>query len=171
MNYPDTHLPIIWMVLSPTMVPGKAGPKHSTNVAFSAGDAVALNVVGKKLVLVFSNMAVKTLQTEVTLVSRCNRIQLVLPPSSLQKVTPLVSPATVHSKVMVSKGQVGGGGMNCPTTSSVETKVIINLICTQVLLGGIIRPSIQTRKYHCAAQNVYTTQLCAKVQVQTVDSF
>ena len=165
MNYPDTHLPIIWMVLSPTMFPGKVGPKHSTNVPFSAGDAVALNVVGKKLALVFSNMAVKSLQAEVRLVSRCNRIQLLIPPSSLQKVTPL-SPATVHSKVMVSKGQVGGGGMNCPTTSPVETKVIINLICTQVLLGGIIRPSIQTRKYRCAAQNIYTTQLCAKVQVQ-----
>ena len=104
------------MVLLPTVVPGTFGPMHSTNVPSSSGVAVPLNVDRKELALTVSNMAVKALQVEVTLVSRCNRVQLLLPPSTLQKVTPLVSPATVHSKQMVSPGQAGGAAINCPAT-------------------------------------------------------
>ena len=37
-------------------------------------------------------------------------------PLTLQMVNPLVPPVTVHLKVKVSPGQVGGGAVNCPVT-------------------------------------------------------
>jgi len=49
------------MVLLPTIVPGKVGPKHLITVPFSAGVAVALSVDGKEVAFAFSNLAVKTL--------------------------------------------------------------------------------------------------------------
>ena len=35
---------------------------------------------------------------------------------TLQRVIPFLSPVTLHVKVKVSPGQVGGGAMNCPKT-------------------------------------------------------
>ena len=55
----------------------------------------------------------------------CNREHSLLPPT-LQMVTPFMSP-TVHLKVKVSPGQVGGAGMNCPVTSAGKRKKIINI--------------------------------------------
>ena len=37
-------------------------------------------------------------------------------PLTLQVVSPLLSPVTVHLKVKVSPGQVGGGAVSCPAT-------------------------------------------------------
>ena len=50
-------------------------------------------------------------------VALCTRVHSLLPPT-LQMVIPLMSPTTVHLKVKVSPGQVGGGTVNCPVTSS-----------------------------------------------------
>ena len=50
-------------------------------------------------------------------VDRCTRIHSLLPPT-LQMVIPFMSPVTVHLKVKVSSGQVGGAAVNCPATSS-----------------------------------------------------
>ena len=46
----------------------------------------------------------------------CIRLHSLLP-LALQIVIPLMSPTTVHLKVKVSPGQVGGAGVNCPATS------------------------------------------------------
>ena len=46
----------------------------------------------------------------------CTRGQSLLPPT-LQMVIPFLSPVTVHLKVKVSPGQVGGAAVNCPVTS------------------------------------------------------
>lgn len=104
---------------------------HSTSFPSSARVAVPLSDDEKEVSLVFSNMAVKPIQSEVTLVCACNRVQLLLPPHSLQKVTPPAPPAppsTVHPKVMLSQGHLGGGAVNCPATSSIEAKFIIKLM-------------------------------------------
>ena len=45
----------------------------------------------------------------------CARIHSLLPPT-LQVVIPFMLPVTVHVKVKVSLGQVGGAAMNCPVT-------------------------------------------------------
>ena len=37
-------------------------------------------------------------------------------PLTLQMVNPLMFPVTVHLKVKVSPGQVGGAAVNCPVT-------------------------------------------------------
>ena len=107
------------------MFPGStllAGPKHSTNVPFSTGVAVPLNVDVKEVALVPNptpDLAMKALlapQTEEE-VDLCTRVHSLLPPT-LQVVKPFMSPLTVHLKVKVSPGQVGGAAMNCPITSS-----------------------------------------------------
>ena len=46
----------------------------------------------------------------------CTRLQSLLL-FTLQMVIPFLSPVTVHLKVKVSPGQVGGGAVNCPATS------------------------------------------------------
>ena len=43
----------------------------------------------------------------------CVRGHSLVPPT-LQMVIPFMSPVTVHLKVKVSPGQVGGGAVNCP---------------------------------------------------------
>ena len=43
-----------------------------------------------------------------------------IPPPTLQMVIPFISPVTVHLKVKVSPGQVGGAAVNCPATSPGE---------------------------------------------------
>ena len=45
----------------------------------------------------------------------CIKAHSLLPPT-LQMVTPLMSPETVHLKVKVSPGHVGGAAINCPQT-------------------------------------------------------
>ena len=96
----------------------KAGPKHSTSVPFSA---VPLSVDEKKVVFVANpvlGLAVKTRpgpQVDVAPAVLCaSRHSLLL--FTLQMVTPFLSPVTVHLKVRVSPGQVGGAAVNCPAT-------------------------------------------------------
>ena len=109
----------------PTKFPAsllKAGPKHSTSVPFSVVVAVPLSVEVKEVELVpnpVPGAAVKGLATPQetgTLAVLCTREHSLLP-FTLQMVIPLMSP-TIHLKVKVSPGQVGGAGMNCPATLS-----------------------------------------------------
>ena len=98
-----------------------AGPKHSTSVPFSARIAVPLSVDEKEGPLVpnpVQDLAVNTslgpqIDEDVIL---CTRLQSLLL-FTLQMVIPFLSPVTVHLKVKVSPGQVGGGAVNCPATS------------------------------------------------------
>ena len=96
-----------------------AGPKHSTSTPFSAAVAVPLSVDMKEGPFVpnpNSDLAVKTLfglQREDA--GLCTRVHSLLPPT-LQMVYPLMSPVTLHLKVMVPLGQVGGAAVNCPAT-------------------------------------------------------
>ena len=120
------------MVLFPTLFPKSrvaAGPKHSTSVPSSTGSAVALSVDVKEPLVPnpLSDIAVKRwlvpLGMQVLTVPgiRCDRahrlILLLLLPFTLQTVVPVMTPPTVHLKVRVSSGQVGGGAVNCPVTS------------------------------------------------------
>ena len=81
-----------------------------------------LSVDVKEVALVVPNpvpgVAVKGLVdpqgTEAPAVLCASRHSL-LPPT-LQMVTPFLSPVTVHLKVKVSPGQVGGAAVNCPVT-------------------------------------------------------
>ena len=98
-----------------------AGPKHSTTVPFSVVKfAVPVSVDVKEVALVpnpVAGLAVKALsalqtEEEVDLWASTHSL---LPPT-LQVVKPLMSPVTVHLKVKVSPGQVGGAAMNSPIT-------------------------------------------------------
>ena len=105
-----------------------AGPKHSTSVPFSAGSAVPLSVDEKDGPIVpnpLSDLDVKMfpgpqIGEESVL---CTKLHLLLSPSllvfTLQMVSPFTFPTTVHLKVKVSPGQVGGTAVSCPATSSV----------------------------------------------------
>ena len=101
-----------------------AGPKHSTSVPFSEGGAVPLSVDVKEGPFVpnpVPDLAVKTSlgpQKDKDDIL-CTRLQSLLP-FTLQMVIPLLLPVTVHLKVKVSPGQVGGGAMNCADTSTGE---------------------------------------------------
>ena len=98
-----------------------AGPKHSTSVPFRAGVAVPLSVDEKEVALVpnpVPKLAVKAslgpqIEKDVDL---CSRLHSLLPPPTLQVVKPFLSPVTVHLKVKVSPGQVGGAVVNCAET-------------------------------------------------------
>ena len=114
-------------MLPPTLFPKStllAGPKHSTSVPFSAEVAVPSSVDVKEVAFVSNpvpGLAVKALlgpQIDED-DDLCCREHSLLPPT-LQVVNPFMSPVTVHLKVKVSPGQVGGGGMNCPATSPEE---------------------------------------------------
>ena len=63
----------------------------------------------------------------------CTKLHLLLSPSlllfTLQMVSPLIFPVTVHLKVKVSPGQVGGAAVNCPVTSTGNIRVIMNCTC------------------------------------------
>ena len=111
------------MVLLPTLFPGSRvalGPKHSTSLPSSAGLSVVLSVDVKEVALVpnpVPGVAVKAsflpLGPQFSVeVERCARVQRLLLPFTLQMVVPL--PFTVHLKIMVPPGHVGGAGMNCP---------------------------------------------------------
>ena len=99
------------------------GPKHSTSVAFSAEVAVPLSVDVKEVAFVpnpVPGVALKSLlgpqvAGEVDICPRIHRLRLA---PTLQMVIPF-TPATLHVKVIVPPGQVGGGAVNCPDTSSI----------------------------------------------------
>ena len=124
------------MVLFPTLFSEpRVESKHSTSVPSSTGSAVALSVdvKGPLVPNPLSDIAVKRwlvplgMQVLVTPVVRCDRahrLLLLLLPSTLQMVVPVIAPVTVHLKVKVSLGQVGGGAVSCPVTwpESVKTK-------------------------------------------------
>ena len=106
------------MVLFPTMFPAfrlGAGPKHSTSVPSSAGIIVPLNVDVQEIAGC-ENTARPT-SIGVTWITICNRVHRSLPLPTFQMVTPVMSPPTVHLKLMVPLGQVGGGAVNCPAAS------------------------------------------------------
>ena len=109
------------------MFPGStslAGPKHSTSVPFRAGSAVPLSVDVKEVALVpgpnpTPDLAVKALpapqsEEEVDLWTSPHSML----PFTLQVVKPFLSPVTVHLKVKMSPGQVGGAATNSPITPS-----------------------------------------------------
>ena len=100
-----------------------AGPKHSTTVRSSVEVAVLLSVDEKEVAFVpnpVTPLAVKVLsagpQLDVVPAVLCVSRHSLLP-LTLQMVIPFLSPVTVHLKVKVSPGQVGGGAVNCPVTS------------------------------------------------------
>ena len=110
----------------PTMFPallGRPGPKHSTSVSFSVRFAVPLSVDEKEVPLVpnpVPGVAVRTPpgpHVDMPVVVLCDRGHALLPPPTLQVVCPSLSPVTVHLKVRVLPGQVGGAAVNCPAAS------------------------------------------------------
>ena len=121
-----------------------AGPKHSTNVPLSAEFPVPLNVEEKEVAFVpnpVPDLAVKALsrpQSEEG-VDLCTRTHSV---PTLQVVTPLMFPKTVHPKVNASAGQVGEAGENCPAASPEEIRT--NMYVPEHLLTHVY---IATAKY------------------------
>ena len=94
-----------------------AGPKHSTSVLFSAGVAVPLSVDVKEVALVPNPVTGVMVNASlsphiVEEVDVCAREHSLLLPT-LQIVNPFLSPPTVHLKVNVLPGQVGGAAVNC----------------------------------------------------------
>ena len=143
----ECYLPNTWSVLLPTMFPGslaRFGPKLSTSVPFSAEVAVPLSVDEKEVAVVPNSapdVALKALpapHVDVTPAVLCARKHSLLLPT-LQIVTPLLSPVTVHLKVKVPPGQVGGAAVNCPATSPGEKsawKTFISYLGTQLDVRG-----------------------------------
>ena len=122
----DTNSPNIWRVSFPTMLPGwlaRTGPKHSTSVSSSAEVAVPLSVDKKEVALGIPNpdtpLAVKALPgpqlDEAPAVLCGSRHSL---PSTLQVVTPFLSPVTLQVKIIIPPGQVGGAAVSWPATLS-----------------------------------------------------
>ena len=107
----------------------KAGPKHSTRVPASVVIAVPLSVDEKEVAFIPNpgpEVALKVLpdpQGTGRLGVLCARTHSPLPPT-LQRVTPSLSPVTVHLKVKLSPGHVGGAAVNCPATSPGEAKLL-----------------------------------------------
>ena len=117
------------MLLCPTLFSVSTeltGPKHSTSVPSSTGVALPLSVDEKEVTFVpnpVPGVALKSLFApqvagEVDICDRIHRLRL---PPTLQMVIPF-TPATLHVKVIVPPGQVGGGAVNSPDTSSKEKK-------------------------------------------------
>ena len=117
------YWPNIWSVLFPTVLSSsldKAGPKHSTSVPSSGVVAVPLSVEVKEVALVPNPVSVVTVkglsdpQGPGSSAVLCSRVHSLVS-ASLQMVIPFTSP-TVHWKVIVSPGQVGGAPVNCPAS-------------------------------------------------------
>ena len=113
------------MVLFPTLFSeSRVESKHSTSVPSRKGSAVALSVdvKGPLPPNPLSDIAVKGwlaplgIQILAAPVVRCDRAHRLVLLFTLQTVIPVMSPVTVHLKVKVSPGQVGGGAVNCPAT-------------------------------------------------------
>jgi len=81
---------------------------------------VPLSVDEKEVAFVSNpvpDLAVKTSRPQVVVdEDLCCRAHSLFPPT-LHVVSPLMSPVTVHLKIKVSPGQVGGAAVNCPATS------------------------------------------------------
>ena len=117
------------MVLFPTLFSeSRVESKHSTSVPSSTGSAVALSVEVKGPLdpNPLSGIAVKrwlvpigiqVLAAPVVRCDRAHRLVLLLLPPILQIVVPVMTPLTVHLKVNISPGQVGGGAVSSPVTS------------------------------------------------------
>ena len=108
------------MVVSPTLfweALDKAGPKHSTTIPSSAEVALPLSVDKKEVALGIPNpdtpLAVKALPgpqlDEAPAVLCGSRHSL---PSTLQVVTPFLSPVTLQVKIIIPPGQVGGAAVS-----------------------------------------------------------
>ena len=135
-------------MLPPTLFPAsleKAGPKHSTRVPSSSEVAVPVNVDEKEVALVpnpVPDVTVKGLpdpQGPGRSAVLCTRVHSLLPPT-LQMVIPFLFPITVHVKVKVSPGQVGGGAVNCPATTPRDRPMRGNIFLlyahTQTTIAG-----------------------------------
>ena len=98
--------------------------KHSTSVPFSSEVAIPSSVDVKEAAFVpnpVPGLAVKaSLGPQIGEDDDlcCREHSLLLP--TLQVVSPIMFPLTVHLKVKASSGQVGGAVMNCPATSPGE---------------------------------------------------
>ena len=133
------HSPNIWRVLFPTGFPLLGRPKkHSTSVPFSSEAAVPDSVEEKEVAFVpWPNpdpaLAIKTLPGPHVGVpgELCARRHELLPPT-LQVVCPFLSPVTVHLKVKLSPGQVGGGAVNCAATTPGDKIQQLPLIITHM---------------------------------------
>ena len=119
------YTPNIWRVLPLTLISVStllACPKHATSVPFSVEVAVPLSVDVKEVAPVpnpVPDLAVKTslgphIEEDVDV---CAKVHSGVPTPTLQIVLPLISPVTVHLKVKVSPGEVGGAAVNCPATA------------------------------------------------------
>ena len=93
---------------------------------FNSEVAVPLSVDEKEVALVIPNpvldLAVKVLpgpHVDMAPTVLSEKIHALLPPT-LQVVNPLLYPVTVHLKVKVSPGQVGGAAVSCAVTSPGE---------------------------------------------------
>ena len=117
------------MVFFPTLFcESRVESKYSTSVPSSTGSAVALSVEVKGPLdpNPLSGVAVKRwlvplgIQVLAAPVVRCDRthrlVLLLLLQFTLQTVVPVIATPTVHLKVKVPPGQVGGGAVNCPVT-------------------------------------------------------
>ena len=129
MQQKELHWPTIWIVLFPTLFSeSRVESKHSTSTPSSTGSAGALSVdvKGPLAPNPLSGIAWKGwlvplgIQVLRLVPVKCDRghrlVLLLLLPFTLQTVVPVMSPVTVHLKVKVSPGQVGGGAVNCPAT-------------------------------------------------------
>ena len=67
----------------------------------------------------------------------CTREHSLLPPT-LQMVTPFQSPVTVHLKVKVSPGQVGGGAVNCAVTTPGNRPMKGNISSSMYIEGNYV---------------------------------
>ena len=74
----------------------------------------------------------KSLQLVVE-VDICDRVHRLLLLSTLQIVISSMSPVTLHLKVKVSPGQVGGAAVNCAVTSPGEYLMHTYTICDSVI--------------------------------------
>ena len=109
----------------------RAGPKHSTSVPFSSEVAVPLIVDEKEVAFVPNPVPGVTVKGLLDPHERgsfrvvCDKKHSLVPPT-LQMVTviPFVSPVTVHLKVKVSPGQVGGAAVNCPSPGEKKLQLI-----------------------------------------------
>ena len=86
---------------------------------FSVSSAIPLNVDMKEVALVPNPVPEATIKglPDPQGVGACVVLCVRMHSSpTLQRVIPCMSPVTVHLKVKVSPGQVGGGAMSCPKT-------------------------------------------------------